>query len=123
MENNENQKYVEIGKRIKEARDQEGLTQSELGSRLGYKSPTFMSLIEDGKRKVRIDDLEKIAEMLHRDLNYFLQGEMTSAPTVKMALRSDKSLNQDDIKTIESVIEALMRGKDTKDGRDRRSTK
>lgn len=112
MENQENYKYIEIGKRIKDIREKEGITQADLGQQLGYKSPTFLSLIEDGKRKVRIDDLEKIAKIFHRDLNYFISGEAVTGTTIKMALRSDKNLSQGDIKTIESVIEALMRGKE-----------
>jgi transcriptional regulator with XRE-family HTH domain len=122
MENIGNRKYIEIGKRIKEAREKEELTQAELASQLGYSSPTFISLIEDGKRKVRIDDLEKIGKILHRDVDFFIRGEVGQATSVQMALRADKHLDQNDIKTIESVIEALKRGKDNKNGRSRGNT-
>jgi transcriptional regulator with XRE-family HTH domain len=74
-------------------------------------SPTFISLIEDGKRKVRIDDLEKIARVLHRDVDFFITGKSQPTQTVQRALRADKGLNQEDIKTIENVMEALKRSK------------
>lgn len=122
MENDGNRKYIEIGGRIRDARDKEGLTQAELASQLGYSSPTFISLIEDGKRKVRIDDLEKIGKILHRDVDFFIRGEVGQATSVNMALRADKNLDQNDIKTIETVIEALKRGKDNEDGRVRGNT-
>jgi transcriptional regulator with XRE-family HTH domain len=114
---NENRKYVEIGVRIKKAREGEELTQADLANQLGYSSPTFISLIEDGKRKVRIDDLEKIGKILHRDVDYFIRGEVGQATSVQMALRADKNLDQSDIKTIESVIEALKQAKEKNDGR------
>lgn len=119
MENIENQKYIEIGMRIKDARDNEGMTQSELAKRLGYSSPTFISLIEDGKRKVRIDDLEKIGQILHRDVNYFIQGSTVQKPSVQMALRAEKGLTQDDVEKVETLIETLKLMKKKQDGRDR----
>lgn len=117
MENNDNRKYAQIGKRIKEAREKEGLKQAELAKLLKYGSPTFVSLIEDGKRKVRIDDLEKIAEILHRDVNYFINGGLVSKPDVQMALRAEKDLDQDDINKVETLIETLKLMKKKQNGR------
>lgn len=117
MEINENQKYVEIGGRIKDAREKEGLKQIELAQKLHYSSPTFISLIEDGKRKVRIDDLEKIAKILHRDVNYFIKGETANVPNVQMALRAEDGLDQKDVEQVESLIESLKQIKKHQDGR------
>lgn len=113
MENNESQKYVEIGLRIKKAREAEGLTQSELAQKLHYKSPTAISLIEAGERRVQISDLEKIAQLLHRDLSYFINGDSvaTPQPSVQIALRADKHLDQEDVKRVESFIDALKLSK------------
>ena len=118
MENNESQRYIEIGSRIKKAREAEGLTQTELAKKLGYKSPTAISLIEAGERRVQISDLEEVAKLLHRDVEYFIKGNAVtnSQPSVQIALRADKNLDQEDIKRVESFIDALKLSKN-KDGR------
>lgn len=118
MENNDNQRYIAIGSRIKEAREKEGIKQADLAKKLGYSSPTFISLIEDGKRKVRIDDLEKIAKLLHRDVHYFINGTYQNKPSVQMALRAEKGLDQEDIDKVETLIETLklMKKRDGRSG-------
>ena len=84
------------------------MTQGDLAKALGYSSPTFVSLIEAGERKVRVDDLEKIAGVLHRDVQYFINGQTSvSAPSFKMALRADKDLDEDDVRKVESLVDAL----------------
>ena len=118
MENNESQKYIGIGSRIKKAREAEGLTQTELAQKLDYKSPTAISLIEAGERRVQISDLEEIAKLLHRDVNYFIKGDIAinEHPSVQIALRADKHLDQDDVKRVEDFIDALKLSK-KQDGR------
>lgn len=113
MENNESQKYYEIGSRIKKAREAEGLTQTELARKLDYKSPTAISLIEAGERRVQISDLEEIAKILHRDVSFFIKGDVAAnhQPSVQVALRADKHLDQEDIKRVESFIDALKLSK------------
>jgi transcriptional regulator with XRE-family HTH domain len=113
MENNESQKYYEIGSRIKKAREAEGLTQTELARKLDYKSPTAISLIEAGERRVQISDLEEIARILHRDVSYFIKGDVATSyqPSVQVALRADKHLDQEDVKRVESFIDALKLSK------------
>jgi transcriptional regulator with XRE-family HTH domain len=113
MENNEAETYIQIGGRIKAAREAEGMTQSELAEKLGYKSPTAISLIEAGERRVQVSDLEEVAKLLHRDVRHFIKGEdaTQAQPSVQIALRADKHLDQDDVKRIESFIDALKLSK------------
>ena len=124
MENNDQKRYAEIGARIKEARELEGLTQLELAERLHYKSPTAISLIEAGERRIQISDLEVVARTLHRTVGYFINGskESASQPSVQIALRADKQLDQEDINRIESFIDALKISKGN-DGRRRSNSK
>lgn len=60
--------YVQIGSRIKEAREAMGLSQAELGDKIGQSELTVRSY-EKGKRKISIEDLEKIAKALQRPLD------------------------------------------------------
>lgn len=121
MENNDSIKYKAIGKRIELARKNEGLTQGELASRLAYESPTAISLIETGKRKIKVAELEKIAEELHCDIQYLLTGSSERPPvTVRMALRSEHNeLTAPELDKIESFINFV---KSEQDGRRRDST-
>lgn len=66
--------YKLIGSRIRQAREALGYSQEELGQLLGY-SATAIYYFENGIRKVKIEDLKKIAEILGRAIEYFLQEE------------------------------------------------
>ena len=106
---------VTVGQRIKSAREKAILTQSELATKLGYSSPTAVSLIEADERSVKVETLEKIAEILHQDVNYLATGKQVQA-TVKTALRADSNFDSEDVKQIESFIDYLMSQKQN-DGR------
>lgn len=105
MERDEMEKYREVGSRIQVARDKAGLTQEQLAKAVGYKSATAISFIESGERKLRVSELEKIADVLHSDIQYLLKGTSNQKVTVKMALRAEhKDLSKDSLNRIESFI-------------------
>jgi Zn-dependent peptidase ImmA (M78 family)/DNA-binding XRE family transcriptional regulator len=60
-----------IGKRLKAAREQAGLTQQQLSARLGFNDRQTLAAIESGKRKVSADELLLAMQTLNRDLKYF----------------------------------------------------
>lgn len=68
--------YVQIGAKIKKAREEKFLSQAELGARLGL-TATAINYYEKGKRKVTIEDLYRLAAALDKPLNYFLPRERT----------------------------------------------
>jgi Zn-dependent peptidase ImmA (M78 family)/transcriptional regulator with XRE-family HTH domain len=61
-----------IGRRIQAAREARGLTQAELGRRLGIASHQSVSELEQGNRRLQPDELVKLAEVLDRDIDYFI---------------------------------------------------
>lgn len=63
-----------LGNKIREAREEKGLTQKELGQTLGY-SPMGISHFEKGIRKLKISDIKKLSEHLGKDLFYFMPNE------------------------------------------------
>lgn len=95
---------VQIGKRIKEARDSAGLSQADLAKAWGYESATAVSLIEAGERKLKAEDLRKVAKILQRGIGYFL-GEEVPKLDVKVALRADEDLSDEDKKAVLHFIE------------------
>jgi len=102
-----------IGSKIREAREAAKKSQMELASTLGFESATAISLIESGERKVRVEDLDKIARFLDKDIKFFI-GQENKAVDVRVALRADKDLNEKDREAILRFIEVAKQNK--KDG-------
>jgi transcriptional regulator with XRE-family HTH domain len=97
---NEREKYKYIGSKIKEARQKKGLSQKDLAEAVGFDSATSISLIEAGERKISVVDLEKTAEVLNEDMQYFL-GTDTN---VRVSFRAD-GLDEKDAEAIQHIIE------------------
>lgn len=63
----------DIGHKLQQARENAGLSQEQLASRLGCAQST-LSNYEKGKRRLYLAQLENIAEMLNRPIEYFLES-------------------------------------------------
>jgi transcriptional regulator with XRE-family HTH domain len=72
--------YKEIGKKIQRAREEAGLSQEELASRLGY-TQAALSNYELGKRRLYLANIEQIARELKKPLSYFLEESPRTANT------------------------------------------
>ncbi|GAB4002187.1 hypothetical protein GCM10028807_60280 [Spirosoma daeguense] len=57
-----------VGQAIKQARISQGLTQKEMGEKMGVSEATF-NRYETGKQNLTIDTLQKIADALENKLN------------------------------------------------------
>ena len=67
-------KDVEIGTRIKKARQSRGLTQLELARDIGA-SQTAVALWESGNRKISTEVIERVSVVLSVSASYLLFGE------------------------------------------------
>jgi len=65
--------YRNIGMKIQQARQELGLTQQEMASRL-HCTQAALSNYELGKRRLDFADLEQIAEILGKPFSYFLES-------------------------------------------------
>ena len=65
-----------IGEKIRQAREEKGLTQKELGDFLGY-SPMGISHFEKGIRELKLSDLKKLSSFFGKDLSYFFASGRT----------------------------------------------
>ncbi len=74
--------YRDIGKKIQKAREEAGLSQEELASRLGY-TQAALSNYELGKRRLYLANIEQIARELNKPLSYFLEESAISANVEK----------------------------------------
>lgn len=107
-----------IGAKIKEAREATGKSQKDLADALKFESATAISLIEAGERKLKVEDLEKLAEFLHMDIKYFL-GQESDHMDVKTALRADKDLTDKDKEAIMRFVDLAKEKKKNGNGGNR----
>jgi transcriptional regulator with XRE-family HTH domain len=70
--------YKTIGKKIQKAREEAGLSQEDLASRLGY-SQAALSNYELGKRRLYLANIEQIARELDKPLSFFLDESTLTA--------------------------------------------
>lgn len=64
--------YKTIGKQIQLAREEAGYSQEQLAAKIGCSQST-LSNYEKGKRRIYLAQLEKIAEVLGRPVEFFLR--------------------------------------------------
>lgn len=69
--------FKEIGKKLQIAREEAGLSQEQLASLLGCAQST-LSNYEKGKRRIYLTQLEQIAELLSKSIEYFLESSTQS---------------------------------------------
>lgn len=113
MKNNPGSPHF-IGSRVRQAREALSLSQLDLARALKYESATAISLIESGERRLRAEDLAKVAEVLGHDIKYFLGQEDKISDVrvvVRSALRADKDISPEDQKAILHLIEMAKRKK------------
>lgn len=63
--------YVEFQRRLREAREEAGLTQSEVAEALGLPQ-SFVSKCETGERRVDVLELARLAALYGRPLAWFV---------------------------------------------------
>lgn len=92
--------YKTIGKKIQKAREEAGLSQEELSSRLGY-TQAALSNYELGKRRLYLPNIEQIARELNKPLSYFLDETIT-APT-KTRITPDDEIHFEIMKLVSEL--------------------
>ena len=76
----------ELGRRIRTAREDAGLTQSELADRIGLSHPQSISRYERGETEVPQKRLRRIGEATGKQLSYFVADTADSIPNEDAAL-------------------------------------
>ena len=92
--------YMDMGKRIKEARKQAGLTQKELAQKLGLATGTVQQY-ELNKRSPRIEQLKEIASVLDVTLEYLLGHENIKTKKVLRAVLNENGKELEDLLGLE----------------------
>ena len=102
--------YSKIGKRIRNARLEKGLSQAELGALIGC-SNNHMSHVEVGQTKVSLPMLLKVAFVLEKDINYFLLDTPYASKSCiinsEIAGKLDRC-NVDTLITVSKIIDVML---------------
>lgn len=95
----------DIGRKLQQAREDAGLSQEQLASMLGCAQST-LSNYEKGKRRIYLTQLENIAEILNRPIEYFLESNEDSA---RRGGRQDETLAEPELLQIVNALYDLPR--------------
>jgi transcriptional regulator with XRE-family HTH domain len=98
----------EIGRRIKQAREEAGLTQPELAERLNLRHPQSISKYERGLTEVSTHRLERIAEVTGKPISYFVQEIRGEQPEPESRAK-DLSELQAAVERTEALLEQALR--------------
>lgn len=71
-------KPIEVGERLRDARDRSKLTQAEAAEAVNLSRTTLVA-IEQGQRRVRIDELRKLANLYKMSINELMRQEAIKA--------------------------------------------
>jgi len=88
---------VQLGRRLREAREYVGLSQEEVAFALSISRPAI-GHIEAGARKVEAFELNKLSELYGRTVDYLLTGSTPAEDThVAFLARATKGLSEGDL--------------------------
>ncbi len=89
--------FKEIGRKLQLAREEAGLSQEQLANMLGCAQST-LSNYEKGKRRLYLTQLENIAELLDKPIEYFMESsgnaEAATVHSINNALDDEPELLQ-----------------------------
>jgi len=79
-----------LAERIKLAREDQGMSQEDLASSMGFKSRVTVSEIEAGRRKVHSEELMQFMRILNKDLDYLTNQISAAAEKAEVRLTIKK---------------------------------
>ena len=96
-----------LGERIKEKRDELGLTQLQLAQALEV-TPQHISVIEKNKRAPSLDLLAKLAHELGVTTDYLITGKESVVSDIISVIKADNGLSLDVKHALVTLIEHLQ---------------
>ncbi len=96
--------FKQIGRKLQLAREEAGLSQEQLASQMGCAQST-LSNYEKGKRRIYLTQLEHIAELLNKPIEYFLESSNNNQSQFEHAKIANITL--DDEPELLQIVNAL----------------
>lgn len=105
---------VQLGRRLREAREYVGLSQEDVAFALSVSRPA-VGHIESGSRKVEALELNKLSELYGRSVDYFLTGgDPTDDKRIAFLARATKGLSEGDLEELARFAAFLKNSPKTK---------
>jgi transcriptional regulator with XRE-family HTH domain len=107
--NEDDEEYVAMGARLRQAREYLGLSQESVAEALGVPRAS-VSAMESGRRKVSSLELRNLARLYKRPLDWFYDSNVepiAEDETVSALFRATKNLNQEDKEQVLRFAEFL----------------
>ena len=82
---------LRIGTRLRNVRENLGLTLVDVSNRLGYNNYQTLASIEKGERSIKVAELTKLSMTYCRDFWYFLAEEEPTESVIELAWREKRS--------------------------------
>lgn len=96
-----------LGVRLREGREYVGLKQEEVARHLGIPR-TAVSDIENGKRDVKVPELQKLARLYQRPVSWFTgEGEAEVPADIAFLARTASSLSDNDRQELQRFADFL----------------
>jgi Zn-dependent peptidase ImmA (M78 family)/DNA-binding XRE family transcriptional regulator len=99
---------TEVGERLREARDRVKLKQADAAETVGLSRTTLIA-IEQGQRRVRIDELRKLANLYKMSINELMRQEAIHAdltPKFRKLFQQEDDAVERAVKTLEDLARA-----------------
>jgi transcriptional regulator with XRE-family HTH domain len=98
-----------VAERLRLAREQSGLSQGQVATKMGFQRPTITE-IEAGRRRVTAEEVSTFAEIYDVSVSWLLAGSPDIPdPAVELAARELAKLKKEDVDTILSLLRSLRR--------------
>lgn len=95
---------VEVGSRIRIARERAGLTQEELAERIG-RSTQFISTIERGAAGPSLETVVRLCEVLHTTAEWLLRGLQPAGDTIALKM---SALSMSQLRIVDNMADSLL---------------
>jgi transcriptional regulator with XRE-family HTH domain len=99
-----------LGERIREKREELGLTQLQLAQALGV-TPQHISVVEQNKRAPSLDLLAKWAHELGVTTDYLITGKESVVSDFGSVIKADDTLSLDIKRALVTIVEQLHNNK------------
>ncbi len=97
-----------LGQRLRQAREDAGLSQAQAAKLLGMHRPTITEIELEG-RKVTAGELKDFALLYHVSTSWLIGDSVQADEKLKMAARKLEGLKAKDLETIMRVIDSFRR--------------
>ncbi|MCI1904227.1 MAG: helix-turn-helix transcriptional regulator [Enterococcaceae bacterium] len=97
----------QVGQRIRQVKDEMGISLSEFGNRLGLKKPTLNAYVQ-GYNLAPLSVIEKISKISGRPVGWFYFGDMEEYVSSYLSLKGEQKLLEDHPEVVAKLKEIFL---------------